>query len=447
MLSVLSNFIFGNSNLFGSKQSSSNSSWKDKRLAFDLRPSSLRLEDGEQLIARFFPVEDVKGNPDEIGVLEVTNLRLIWICCAKTRVNLSIGWRSVSLTFVQNLKNSLGSPISSLVVLTKYGSTKYEFVFNKMSLYNDLLLSGDLSSDFVRGRRLFGPNGIPRRVNLTTPINMIDSFDVVFKVWQAYKRTQLFRCSRANLTSLLPSSDSSSNPQAAYGKVSEYNKLPSEETIDIYPGIEQSESRSMKYFGSLIITNIRLIWIDDSLPLRNLSIPYIQIESMKVKQGDRLLINTFDYLATTNQVELSWSKKNANSKRAKSMFEQLQNLCTLYKSKPRFGPESCDECIQIASWLTPISDFQSSDELREILLKSEEGAPDAMNFLIDNVILVQTNEGDENEARNGSENSIEALEEQEKEFLRVSSTKVDSYATDGRGANRAESIIYSPGKS
>lgn len=280
MLSVLSHFIFGSSSLFGAKRNGSSlCSWKDKRLAFDLRASSLRLDDGEQILARFFPIEDVKGNPDEIGILEVTNLRLIWICCSKNRVNLSIGWHSVSLAFVQNLKNSLGCSISSLVVLTKYESTKYEFVFNRMTFYTDLWLNGDFPLDLVKPRGLLGPNGIPQRVSSITSIHLIDSFNVVFQVWQAYKRTYLFRSSRANLTNLLPTVESDSNTgQSVYSQIGEFSKLPSEEAIDVYPGVVQSESRALKYSGVLILTNIRVIWIDELLPLRNLSIPYIQSE-------------------------------------------------------------------------------------------------------------------------------------------------------------------------
>lgn len=458
MLSVLSNFIFGNSSLFGPRQSNSSSTWKDKRLAFDLRALNLRLDDGEQLIARFFPIEDVKGNPDEIGVLEVTNLRLIWICCSKNRLNLSIGWRSVSLTFVQNLKNSLGSPISSLVVLTRYESTKYEFVFNKMTLYADLWLSSDFLSDIARTHGIYGPNGIPRRINLVTPIHMIDSFDVVFKVWQAYKRTQLFRCSRANLSNLLVNSEQSTFEKEAsmhsgLGRAGEFVKLPSEDTIDTYAGVVQSETRALKYTGTLILTNIRIIWIDEVLPPRNLSIPYIQIESVKLKQSDRLLISTYDYLATSNHVELSFPKKNeSEQKRMRSIFEQIQNLCALYKAKPRFGPESCDECIQIASWLRPISDLQTSSEFREAILKGEEGIADPLGLLVDDTTVIRANMIDEmNElittnSQRKSENDHSELENREIELDRVVSSKIGNYATDNRAVGINLSLIYCQGK-
>lgn len=78
MLSIFSQFIFGNSSLFGKQHSDSRSStWKDKSLCFDLSQSDLELNHGEQLIACFFPIEDIKGNQDELGLLSVTNLRYL----------------------------------------------------------------------------------------------------------------------------------------------------------------------------------------------------------------------------------------------------------------------------------------------------------------------------------------------------------------------------------
>ena len=41
-------------------------------------------------------VEDTKGNNGERGSLIVTNLRLIWVSHAKQRVNLSIGFNTIT---------------------------------------------------------------------------------------------------------------------------------------------------------------------------------------------------------------------------------------------------------------------------------------------------------------------------------------------------------------
>lgn len=278
MLSLFSQFIFGSSSLFGNQSSSSSLSWRDRNLCFDLRTSELELDHGEQLMACFFPIEDVKGNPDDLGVLKVTNLRLIWICCNKKRVNLSIGWRTVSLAFEQNLKNSFGSTVTSLCVLSKFDSTKYEFVFNKMPAY-DYIWNGqvDNASALIELRQ-FLKSDKTLTTGYLTPMYLIDPFEVVFNLWQAYKKTHLFRHCRSNLTDLFSSPYLNQAPSKSPIRTEEINRLAGEEILDIYGGIIQSETRLVKYTGTLVLTNVRLIWVDDALLLRNLSIPYIRSE-------------------------------------------------------------------------------------------------------------------------------------------------------------------------
>lgn len=275
MLSLFSHFIFGNSRLFSGGQSSSSSpSWRDRNLCFDSRTSEMELDHGEQLIACFFPIEDVKGNPDDLGVMKLTNLRLIWICCNKKRVNLSIGWRTVSLAFEQNLKNSFGSPVTSLCVLSKYDSTKYEFVFNKMPAY-DYIWNGQVDdTSALNELKKFLKSDKTLTSGYLTPMYLIDPFEVVFQLWQAYKRTHLFRHCRSNLTDLFPSTYINQRQSNSPIKTDELNRLAGEEILDAYGGIVQSETKLVKYTGTLILTNVRLIWVDDALLLRNLSIPF-----------------------------------------------------------------------------------------------------------------------------------------------------------------------------
>lgn len=286
MFSALSHFIFGTNSLFGAHHQldgARSTTWKDKKLCFDLRPSDLALDCGEQLIGCFYPIEDVKGNQDELGLLKVTNLRLIWICCKKKRVNLSIGWRTVTLAYEQCLKDALCGSSSSLFVLSKYESTKYEFVFSKKVSQADIWAgvgSGGNPENWASIAQLkkFSQDKA-MLISHLSPMYLDDPFEVVFRVWQAYKQTHLFRHCRSNLTQLIstpiPASESTA-PRTNNFSLSDVNKLPSEEIIETFPKVVQIESKSVKYVGTLLLTNVRIIWIDDSLPLRNLSIPYIR---------------------------------------------------------------------------------------------------------------------------------------------------------------------------
>lgn len=236
------------------------------------------------------------------------SLRLIWICCDKKRVNLSIGWRTVCLTFEQNLKDSLGSPVTSLCVLTRYESTKYEFVFNKMPAYNEVWNSQDSWSAMVQLKK-FMKKDKSLLVTHLTPMYLSEPFEVVFKVWQCYKQTCLFRHCRANLAQLIPNNEPS-QPQAL--KIDDINKLPNEEIIDTYPGIVRHESRAIKYVGILVVTNVRLVWVDEALQMRNLSMPYIRSKYLLNRLS---LISSIHSNSNFNRVYLKLNRSSSNRMR------------------------------------------------------------------------------------------------------------------------------------
>ena len=348
MFSIFSQFIFGTSNFLSgrapakaaatgsstasAKQAQSqndkhnqqypasasikSASWRDKSLCFDLRSHELELNRGEQLIGCFYPIEDAKGNSSEFGVMKLTNMRLIWICLRKRRVNLSIGWRTVSLVYEQNLKDPLGGSRTSLFVLTKFESTKYEFMFNKPTQLDETNLNwpqpkADDERDTLGFRNNFeaaeqlrkfcSDKSTGAQITHLSPDHLDDPFDAVSKVWQAYKQTQLFRHCRSNLPNLFkPDSNQSRAIDGDLGnqlskaesgraspsrmsiartlktRFSDIESLPSEEMLELLPDIVLSESRAVKYVGTLVLTDVRIIWFDSELPMRNLSIPYIR---------------------------------------------------------------------------------------------------------------------------------------------------------------------------
>lgn len=381
MLNALSQFIFGNASsrtIFGRVRDGSKLPiWKDRSLCFDLKSQELELNQGEQLIACFFPIEDVKGNPDDQGLLKVTNLRLVWVCCKRRQINLSIGWHTVTMTFEQNLKDPLGQVSTSLCILSRYESTKYEFIFNKKGCQLDSWDDSDIWTSqldtFVKDKNL--------QLTQLSPTYLIDPFTTVYKVWQCYKQTNLFRQCKSNLTHLLTRDTSIQYAGQQCGfRLSELNRLADEEILETYTSVEWIESKTTKYVGTLLLSNIRILWIDENIPLRNLSLPYIRVESIKLRQGgDRIIINTCDYVYNMTSIKLRLVstkvptmalKRNENIQdqqqtQTRALFDQIQNLYTLYKSRPKYGPESCDDCISLISHLKPV----------ESLLRVVESAP------------------------------------------------------------------------
>lgn len=62
-------------------------------------------------------------------------------------------------------------------------------------------------------------------------------------------------------------------------------------------------------------------------------------------------------------MEFRTQKALSDTRAVRMIFEQIQNLFTLYRSKPRFGPESCEDSINFMNHLRPVKNyFESIDE-------------------------------------------------------------------------------------
>ena len=106
--------------------------WHDREIIFDGSTKKLQLINGEVSLYRFDKVEDTKGNNGELGVLIVTNLRLIWTANKYKKINLSIGISCIQNIFTKVINSKLrGGEVQSLTILTKQpqNMTKYEFQF------------------------------------------------------------------------------------------------------------------------------------------------------------------------------------------------------------------------------------------------------------------------------------------------------------------------------
>ncbi len=141
--------------------------WQDREIRFDMKPALLNNRKGEEIIDSINSVEDTKGNNGARGSLLVTNLRIIWVCHANPKVNLSIGHNTILTANIRKAKSKLKGTTQALCVMAKY-SAKYEFVFTSLvknsprlfttvqtvmrayetsSLYRELKLRGSILKD------------------------------------------------------------------------------------------------------------------------------------------------------------------------------------------------------------------------------------------------------------------------------------------------------------
>lgn len=270
MFSALSQFIFG-----GYRSSSSSKHEKHKRIGFDLRQSELQLGLGEVLLASFFPIEDIKGNSDEMGLLRITNQRIIWICVDKKGVNLSIGWDSVSIVFEQNCRDALGSNLGAINIMTSYDNCSYEFVFTKMGTIGQNSSDWISSTYWIAATRLHSDD---RKLlfNELTPSDLIDCFDVIRTIHKCYKRSSSYRCCVANSFESKKSRNFNAISKNQFSRL--YDELSGEKKLFAYKRITYVGDRTVQQPGIMLLTNIRLIWCDDEFAFRNLSMPYSRSE-------------------------------------------------------------------------------------------------------------------------------------------------------------------------
>ena len=208
--------------------------WEDREVKFDLGKNLLRPRAGEFVIDRLEGVEDTKGNNGEKGRLIVTNLRLIWHALEYPKINLSIGLGNI-LNLTKKLSSSKlrGGETESLYILTKYNNTKFEFIFTSI---------------------------IPGNPRLYTTVH---------SVHRAYETSKLYRELKLR-TAVLE------------GK--ELNLLPLEKLCSKVDGA-WNLSNDQGNLGVMYITNVRVVWHAMPKTNFNVSIPWVQIKTIKVRNS------------------------------------------------------------------------------------------------------------------------------------------------------------------
>lgn len=164
------------------------------------------------------------------------------------------------------------------------------------------------------------------------------------------------------------------------------------------------------------------------------------VESLKIKQNDRIIVHTYDYLATSNQIELRVQK--SSDTKIKLIFEQIQNLQALYNARPKFGPESCESSLNYMSNLKPIEHY--FETLDNSIAKTLENLGPEMNriYLVGMDNSRQSVTSDHSKDR--SDKGVDDYDITENELTNYS-LMLKSYL-DEQPIERDRELIYSTGK-
>ncbi|KAK9889256.1 hypothetical protein WA026_004533 [Henosepilachna vigintioctopunctata] len=217
--------------------------WEDKEVRFDIPFIEMRLKPGEKIIDRLDNIEDTKGNAGDRGRLVVTNIRMLWHSLASPRINLSIGFNCIMSINKKEVNSRLRGVALALHMLTLSKRTRFEFIFTN-------LVPGSLR-------------------HLTT----------VSGVHKAYLSSKLYR--EMKLRGAIV--------QNKFLKI-----LPLEQVYSTMHGVWNLSS-DQGSLGTFVVTNIRCAWYSSMNEGFNISLPYIQIASIIIRDskfGQALVITS-----------------------------------------------------------------------------------------------------------------------------------------------------------
>ncbi|KAL0214561.1 hypothetical protein P9112_006745 [Eukaryota sp. TZLM1-RC] len=257
--------------------------WQDLEIRFEVAKAQLELSPGEFMIDNLSNVEDTKGNNGTIGVLIVTNLRLVWVNPNKPKQNLSVGWNCTRTLSIQSTVSKIRGQTQALFVDAFHKGTRYQFIFTHCV------------------------PGTPRL------------FSTVQAVHRAYDSSRLYR--ELKLRGSLFSE----------GKL---NILPDEQLYEVIDSVWNLAS-DQGNLGTMYLTNIRIVWRANCTASFNVSIPYTRTSVIKVRKskfGPALVVQT---CASCGGFVLGFRVDPVD--RLSNIAQMIQNLSKIANDSPLFG--------------------------------------------------------------------------------------------------------------
>jgi len=270
-------------------QNSPNYVWQDREIRFDAFPQLLTARRGEYIIDKINSVEDTKGNNGDRGSLIVTNLRVMWVSHKNNRTNLSIGFGTCLSINIRKAKSRLRGTTQALYVMTKFQASRFEFIFTSLVKNSPRL------------------------------------FTTVQAVLRAYETSKLYRDLKL---------------RGSIIKDMQLILLPHEEVYNKVAGVWNLSS-DQGNLGTFFITNIRLVWHANLAQNFNVSIPYMQMKSIRVRDskfGRALVVETSP---KSGGYVLGFRLDPAD--KLEEIYKEITSLYQVYSVNPIFGVDYTEE--------------------------------------------------------------------------------------------------------
>merc|ERR1719161_1688108 len=213
----------------------------------------------------------------------VTNLRLMWTSAKSARTNLSIGLNCITGVSIRLVNSKLRGNSQAMFVMTRFNSTRFEFIFTSLVKNSPRL------------------------------------FTTVQAVFKSYESTKLYRDLKL---------------RGAIIKDKELVMLPNEQVYDKIAGIWNLSS-DQGNLGVFFITNVRVVWFASLAENFNVSIPYLQIKNISVRNskfGQAMVIET---TASSGGYILGFRADPVDH--LEEVYTQINNLWKVFSTTPIFG--------------------------------------------------------------------------------------------------------------
>lgn len=292
----------------------SESLWEDKEVRFDIPLYQMKMRPGEKILDKLDSVEDTKGNGGDKGRLVITNLRIIWHSLSMPRINLSIGYSCIVTAATKTVNSQLRGVTEALHILTKSNNTRFEFIFTN-------LISGNSRH-----------------------------FTSVMGVHKSYMSSRMYRELKL---------------RGAIVHNKQLKILPLEQVYTTVPGVWNLSS-DQGNLGTFIITNVRLVWFADMNENFNISLPYLQIMHVKIREskfGPALVVECAE---RCGGYVLGF--RIDPKEKLQSVHKELLSLHRVYGQVPLFGVqfrvgEQVEPCAEPSSLIEDIQEFDDSGDV------------------------------------------------------------------------------------
>ncbi|XP_002734271.1 BBSome complex member BBS5-like [Saccoglossus kowalevskii] len=259
--------------------------WEDRDVRFDISPQQMKMRPGEILIDRLDSVEDTKGNNGDRGRLIITNLRIIWHSQTLPRVNLSVGYNCIVNITTRTANSKLRGQTEALYILTRCNNTRFEFIFTNLV------------------------PGSPRL------------FTSVISVHRAYETSKMYRDLKL---------------RGALINNKQLKLLPQEQVYDQINGVWNLSS-DQGNLGTFFITNVRLVWHANMNDSFNVSVPYLQMRTVKIRDSKFGLALVLETSVQSGGYVLGFRIDPVE--KLQEVVKEIQSLHRVYSASPVFGVE------------------------------------------------------------------------------------------------------------